>query len=320
MKKSGSQLAANLFIISMELSIENALGIIIYHLARLFLHKGDGTWQLDMYNDFEVPANKFISLVGLKSGDSAMQKSHTFLLESVFSDMSINLKKFDTLTRAVHDVDTSEYSDIWFAGRSIFYQGSYNIRLTALEGLANRMSLKNVPLGAAAVTDYHASIKARFAQQQDTMGKINVVAKEVEETRQILIKKLYKNCGGLIFHFGDDNDCQSKVSGYFPLNLLGDRSSKGHNQLIVPKGDFRKVCIHIFKAGEKVEIIALGADVWISTADDADHPIASGYKAVNGTRVSIDPLLLGDLSKKYIMATNVNLTDSCDLIFNIVKG
>jgi hypothetical protein len=234
--------------------------------------------------------------------------------------MSPNLDNFDSLTRDIHPVNSEDYRIIWGANRNRFYTGNYQGRLAELKALADVMTAKSVPLGATAVMDYHASIIAHHNEQQKTMTKVGNDAKEVEKYRQILIQKLYKNCGGLIFHFGDDEDCQTKVNGYFPLNLLGDRSIKGHYQLIVPKAEFRKIGMHTFKAGEKVEITATGADVWLSMADNSNHSIASGYKAVNGATVNIDPLLLGDLTKKYIIATNVNLTTSCDLILNINKA
>ena len=315
----GWQGAYNWFIYPMEGSLENSVNIVVYHLFRLDKHKIDGPWQLAMYNDFSVPANQLISKFGLLSGDKEAQLKLTEFFESEFKEMSSKLDGFDDLVRAVHPVNSEKYELIWGSTRERFYIGSYELRLANLEGLATEMTTQLVPDGAAAVLAYRADIIAKHKTQQDRIDAVGLDQQAMNQLRQVLIKKLNKNRGGLIFNFGDYDDCQRRVNSYFPLNLLGDRSVKGHYQLIVPKSDFRKICIHTWKPGEKVHIEAVGGDVWISTAENADGPITSGYHIAAGTSITIDPLLLGDLTKKYVIATNVSLTDSCDLIFNIIR-
>ncbi len=316
---TGWQGAYNSFNIPMEKNHENSANITSYHLYRLDKHKIDGPWQLAMYNDFSVPANQYIAKFGLLEGDKEAQTKLTEYFETEFKEMSTKLDGFDDLVRLIHPVNSEKYDLIWGRTRERFYQGSYEIRLANLEGLATEMTTQLVPDGAAAVLAYKADIIAKHKTQQDRMDAVNIDLQAMNQLRKILIKKLHKNKGGLIFNFGDYDDCQRRVNSYFPLNLLGDRSLKGHYQLIVPKSNFRKICIHTWKLGEKVHIEAVGADLWISTAENADGPITSGYHIAAGTSITIDPLLLGDLTKKYVIATNVSLTDSCDLIFNIIK-
>jgi hypothetical protein len=229
------------------------------------------------------------------------------------------LNQFDDLVRAVHHVNSEKYNMIWGRTRSRFYHGSYNARLGALDGLANAMTEQGVPLGATAVIAYHDNIVARHNEQQKRMSAKDGNRIDINTLRKILIKKLNKNRNGLMYFFGDDDLCEQIVKNYFPINLLGDRSIKGHHQLIVPKRSFRKIGIHTFKEGEKIKIEVSGSDVWICTADDAKRGKKSGYKAVNGTHVIIEPSELGDLNKKFLIATNDSLTASCNLIFNIIK-
>ena len=315
----GWQGAYNWFIYPMEGSLENSVNIVVYHLFRLDKHKTDGPWQLAMFNDFSVPANQYISKFGLLEGDKEAQTKLTDFFESEFKEMSIKLDGFDDLVRLVHPVNSEKYDLIWGDTRDRFYKGSYELRLANLEGLATEMTTQLVPDGATAVLDYRTLIITKHKTQQERIDAVGLDRQAMNQLRQILIKKLNKNRGGLIFNFGDYDDCQRRVNSYFPLNILGDRSMKGHYQLIIPKSDFRKICIHGWKPGEKIYLEVVGADLWISTADNANGPITSGYHAVAGTAVMIDPLLIGDLTKKYVIATNVSLTDSCDLIFNIIK-
>jgi hypothetical protein len=320
MSKKGWMGSSNPFIISMERGIQNAVNIVVYHLTRLFLHKGEGAWQLSMYEDFRPEAEQFIAAAGARTGDLSTQVEFTDIYESEFKDMSTKLDSFDDLVRKIHNKNSIPYRAIWGATRNRFYDGTYEQRVGALTALKTEMAAQGVDDGATAVEAYLTEIDDRHKAQQERMVKVGSDGSVINELRPILINKLNKDRGGLISQFAMLVDYQDKVNHYFPLNLLGDRSVWGHYQLIIPKGDFRRICIHTFKDGEKIEITAMDADAWISTADNADHPITSGYKIAAGTTVIIDPALLGDLSKKFIIATNVNLETSCDLIFNILKG
>ena len=320
MSHKGWSGAANVMIASMEKSLENAVNIVVFHLYWLELHKDDGEMQMAMYMDFLPKATNFINAVSAQTGDKEAQTVLTEALESVFMDMSPNLDNFDSLTRDVHHVNTEEYNIIWGRNRNRFYEGSYEQRLGALLALSTEMTSQTVPLGSAAVLAYRTLIMNKQANQKARMSKVGEDNTSVEELRQILIKKLNKNRGGLIYLFGDDDDCQKHVNQYFPLSLMGDRSVWGHYQLMIPKGDFRKICMHLFKTGEKIEITPMGSDIWICSADNTNNPMASGYKAIDGQTVTINPTLIGDLNKKIIMATNMNLTSQCNLIFNIIKA
>jgi len=181
------------------------------------------------------------------------------------------------------------------------------------------MTNQNVPLGATAVSDYRTKIIDRDNKQHSRMDSVGQDSVKAGDFNQILTKKLYKNMGTLISQFGDNDNCEEMVKKYFPLNLLGSRAEKGHYQLMVPKATFRRICIHQWKEGEMAEMSVTGADLWISTADNANNPVTSGFLLKNGQIIIINPDQFGDLNKKFMIATNISLTDSADLIFNIVQ-
>jgi len=317
--KSGWRGASNIFEAPMNKSIQNAMSIVTFHQTILNIHKSEGAWQQVMFDDFDPLANDFLHAKGTHMGNYESQKAQTKFFVSAFKEMKSKLDHFDTLTRQIHAVNSDEYKMIWGKTRYRFYHGSYQIRLIHLLGLAQLMTAQEVPLGADAVMEYHDSIAERQQEQQNYMSKSDSGGIDINALRNILIKKLNKNRNGLMYFLGDENNCESLVKTYFPLNLLGNHSMKGHHQLIVPKRDFRRVAIHIFKEGEKIKIVVYGSDVWIYTADSAKRFTKSGYRAINGETVIIDPSELGDLSKKFIMATNDSNTASCNLIFNILK-
>jgi len=316
--KKGFMGTKNSFIRSMMKSIPIAVAIVVYHLSRLFAHKGDGAIHLAMYNDFAPTANSFISKAGEKGGDIVTQKTLTGFFEDEFKDMAIKLNEFEDLTRSIHGKNTKKYKLIWGDNRKRFYSGSYDDRLGYLKALADAMALQGVPLGEAAVLDYIQEIKDSHAEQQTGMDKVGTDRLSVNALRKILIKKLNKNLGGLNYTYGDDDDCEEKVEIFFPLNLLGDRSLRGHYQMLVSIAGFNKVCSHQSVEGDKAEILVKGGDAWIALADNADSPITSGYLAKDGEKVIVDFKEIGDITKKVVVVTNPSFTNSIDLIFNII--
>ena len=320
MKKKGWQGVSNPFIKPMKKSLPIAVSIVSYHLSRLLFHKDDSALQLAMYDEFKIHAEAFIDNFGGRLGDKITQVQLTKIFKSVFKDMATKLDDFDSLSRAVHRVNSKEYLLIWGRNRYRFYKGSYEDRKGALVALAKAMTAQGVPDGATAVMEYHAEIIDNHSKQQVRMAKVGTDTISVYELRKILIKKLNKNRGTLIHIFGDSDYCEDIVKRYFPINLMGNKNDPGHHQLIIPKADFRKICIHLFKSTEKIEILAEDADIWICLADNANHPITSGFLAKKGIKYVIYPNQLGDLTKKYVIATNASLTESSDLIFNIRKG
>ncbi len=319
MRKYGFQGSKNPFIGPMEQSLTNALNIVVYHRQRCSAHSGDGTWQMAMFNDFKTPADNFIAKISAKTGDLAAQVVLTDMFESVFKDMAIKLDAADDLVIPVHGTNTPEHRIIWGPNRNRFYDGSYEERKAALTSLAAEMNTQGCTDAATYITDYITAITDARNAQANRIIKVGDDGTSIETLLNTLIKKLNKNLGVLKSNFGDDDDCEEKVNKFYPLNLLGDRT-KGHYQLLVPKGEFRKVAIHTFKTGETIEIINQGdADVWLSMADNADNPVSAGYVALANSSQTKEPSVLGDLTKKYIIATNNNLTTSTDIIFNIKK-
>ncbi len=317
--KTGYQGSSNPCIKPMEQSIENAVNIVVYQLNRLIERQGDGAGFLAMLNDFQPEANNFLNLTGAQTGDKEAQVILTADFESEFSEMAPQLDGFDSLLRIVHAVGTTPYNLVMGRTRDRFYHGSYEMRIAALLGMSNEMTAQTVPDGATAVIAYRDGIILKHATQSAKIGQVGNDGSSVNTLRNSLIKKLNKNRGWLLFNYAMADDCEEQVNKFYPTNIMGDRSIKGHYQLIVPKVDFRKVCIHIFKADEMIDIEVGDADVWLSTADNANNAVPSGYKAVAHSILRINPSVLGDLTKKYIIATNVNMTTSTDLIFNIVK-
>ena len=310
----------NVFTSGMERSLQNAVNIIAYVLARLFLHKGDGAMQLSMYTEMKTPGESFIQKASDKIGDKEIQAIDTEEYESEFKDMSTKLNEFETLVIQVFAINSSEYNKILGRTRNRFYRGSYLDRVGALKAMAKEMNNQGATDAADAVLAYITEIEAKHKEQISLMDRVSADRAAIENLRNTLIKKLYKVYGGLMYIYGDEDNSQQLVDSFFPINLLGERTQFGLYQLIVPSADFRRICIHLFQENEMVEVLAVGSDCWISTADNVISPIASGFMAKDGVSGIIDPKLFGDLSKKIIMATNVNLTSSCDLIFNIIKA
>ncbi len=304
----------------MEESMENAVNISVYELEKYLAWKDNADpGFMAMYTDVKADIESLIEMNGQQEEKSTISGAQTDDLEALFTDMKPNLDEFDGLTRAIHAKGSLDYNSIWGANRYRFYKEGYQQRIAALTGLASNMTTFGVPLGAAAVTAYKEQLRLRRLAQHTAIGAGVDNSIAMKALVKILVKKFNKCRGWLNFHYAMADDCEAQVDSFFPLNLLRDHSNNGHYQLIVPSGDIRKVCIHLFKAGEMVELIIGDKDVWICTADDSHHPCTTGYLAIAGSHEIVDPTVFGDLTKKFVMGTNNNLTGSTDVIFNIIK-
>jgi len=303
---------------SMKYSMDNAEGIVDYYKNKVTQHQLDDPGILNLKNLVTPKAVQFIDLCGKYSGDVSGKLAQTSAKDVLIGDMRERMTAAKNIVIPVHGLGTLEYEIIYAGGLDDLYNGTYNQVIARLLGIANKMTLQSVPAAALYVNNYRTEIMNRHTSQQNDIQMIT--------DDSILMKSLVVdlgriiNCGRgwLIFHFGGIENYETTVDSYFPLNLLRTHST-GHYQRIIPAAEFRRMCIHIFKPGERAELIVGDKDVWVSTAEDANHPQATGYHALAGSNVTIDPLLMGDPLKKYVIATNVDLTDSTDLIFNIIK-
>jgi len=305
---------------SMEKSVDNSTGITRYFLIRADANKGVSPAMLAMYNEFKVPAEAYLDKVGDRTGDESAQVQLTGIVKVKIKEMAPNLKKFNRLVLDIYEEDSDEYKLIWGKNRNRFYNGSFESRIEALTGLAAEMTTQAVPLGATAVLNAKTELLAKYGTQQTRMNKVDADTAAIISQREYLIKLLFKCYGVLIQTYGLNDNAEELIQQFFPLNLMGNRIVFGHHQLLVPMGSFRRVCIRTFKKGDTIEVLVIGGDVWLALTDNSDNPVTSGYLAKDGMKAIITPEDMGDIADKFVMATNVNLTKTVDLIFNIIKA
>jgi len=305
---------------SMEQSVDNSTGITRYVLIRFDAHKGDSPAMLAMYNELKPPAETYLDLVGDRTGDESAQVQLTGIVKLKIKEMAPSLKKFNRLVLDIYEEDSDEYKLIWGANRNRFYRGSFESRIQALTGMAAEMTTQAVPLGTAAVSTFKTELLAKYGTQQTRMNKVDGDTAEIITQRDFLSKLIFKCLGVLIQAYGLLDNSEELIKQFFPLNLMGNRIVFGHHQLLVPMGSFRRVCIRTFKHGDTIEVLVIGGDVWLALTNNSNNPAATGYLAKDGNKVIITPEDMGDIADKFVMATNVNLTKTVDLIFNIIKA
>jgi hypothetical protein len=304
---------------SMGQSFDNAEGIVDWYINKLTQHQGDDLGILALLTAISTKGTQFLDIIGKYSGDIDAKLAQTGDKNILIHDMKDNYHASQNIVIPVHGIDSLEFKAIYGGGTDDLYNGTYNQIVAKLAGIATNMTNNGVPAGATFINAYRTTIINRHNAQQQA---IQLIADDIILARQLVAQLSTLINGGrgwLTFYYtGIASDYEPLVNVFFALNLLKNHAT-GHYQRIIPAASFRRMCIHIFKPGEMVELIIGAENCWISTALDADHPVQNGYNAIAGSHVTVNPSVFGDPTKKFIIATNESLTANTDVIFNIIK-
>jgi hypothetical protein len=303
---------------SMNASMENAEGIVDYYLNKVTAHQGDNAGILALKNAVATKAGQFLDIRAKYSGDIGAKLAQTEDQNSIRGDMKDTLWEAFNLVIPINGKGTLGFNTIYANGTDELYNGKHLNMVAGLGGLSNLMNANGCAAAGTVISNYRTTIINRHTAQQTAIQLINDDVISEKQLVTDLSAIINQGRGYLIFNYGGTVGYEASVNMYFPLNLLQSHPT-GHYQRIIPAGSFRRMCIHIFKPGEMAELIVGDKDVWVSTAADADHPQPTGYYAIAGSHVTVNPSVFGDPAKKFIIATNLDLTDSTDLIFNIIK-
>jgi len=109
------------------------------------------------------------------------------------------------------------------------------------------------------------------------------------------------------------------VLAYFPMELIYKASKAITHDVFVPAKAKKKICIHLFKAGETFTLTNnLLVPILVGMALSATSTVLVWYSIAPGATVTDqNPTLLGDIAFKYIMTMNASLTTAGDITFTI---
>ena len=113
-------------------------------------------------------------------------------------------------------------------------------------------------------------------------------------------------------------DTPAAALAFLPMDLIYKAANQKIYTLLVPSASLRKICIHLFKEGEMVQMTNnRSVDLKIGLALNAKATVLIWYTLRAGQTVTINPRLLGDVAMKYVMTENEDIDITGDITFII---
>ncbi|MEI8203094.1 MAG: hypothetical protein WCH34_08795 [Bacteroidota bacterium] len=312
----GTHMGKNPLKLAMESSIPNAAEISEVVATNVFNKKGTDT-RINDLNTYYAPKNAAFQVeVAKQIADKLFQQSATKQIVTTVKGTKLELKSWKKQIVAVYDEGTEEYDRLLIGGLSSFYQGSRKARLMRINALitaigddASLATLKaQIQLFADAFT-------AKKGNQAEDKQAVKDDTSDINTLRNTCIKGLWYVYCGLIMVFIDN---PSKALAFFPMELIYKATREKKYTMLVPAHIIKKICIHLFKAGEMVTMTNNGSvELKVGLALKANSNVLVWYTLAAGQTVKVNPISLGNVAYKYVMVKNEDLETRGDITFII---
>ncbi len=159
---------------------------------------------------------------------SGTRKGKTRLLDELLKELiAQRAPRWDATVQVVYLSDTPQYTQIFSDGRSAFSSGRKDMRIAAVQTLAQRLAaFPEFATLKSSVETFHASLSSARDTQQGTEGEIKSASDAAEAARVELAIGLFANVGALMVKHARE---PWRLEEYFERSLLrvdrGGRSS-----------------------------------------------------------------------------------------------
>ncbi len=215
--------AVNTFLNATKTNFKKMLGLVSYHLTALNAEKDDPE-ILALFNasktELETYKTKYAAWNGAK-GDLA---GETQLFNDCLDLMSDKLDGWDLNIQQVYREKTGEYKSIFNKGKTGFYTGTQDERISELDTL--ELQLKKHPsldTVRASVKTYKDELKGYKENKEQYFEKLDKASVELEKSRIVVGIRMYRNLGMLMYKFGETPE---EIVRFFNLELLRRHLSK----------------------------------------------------------------------------------------------
>ncbi len=218
----------------------------------------------------------------------------------------------------VYDKGSEEADRLLIGGAKGFYTGSRAARLIRVNALITAIGADTaLATVKAEIQLYSTALTTTKATQ--TAGKATVLADttDINNLRDVCTKGLWYVYAGLLMVFIDN---PSKALAYFPMILIYKAANQKYYRILVPAASIRKICIHLFKAGETVTMTNNGTvDLKVGLALNTKTDVLVWFTLLAGETKTVTPDELGNVALKYVMVKNEDLLVTGDITF-IING
>ncbi len=310
--KKGSNLEKNPFQWIMELGIVIALTISKYVMDALNGYTGTDPKVIALKAYYTPKHEALVADAAKKETNVNTRIEDTKTIKKTIKDFGIELNDWVSQIIAVHKIGSEKYDLLMMGGRTSFTTGSREAKALRMETLAQTIGT-DLALAAlkAQVIAYHADFNAQTGKQtvdKTTVG-INIV--EVSNAQKDCAKGLWYVYCQLIMVYIDN---PLLALAFFPMTLIYKAEHEKRYGLLVPAHTFRKICIHLFKVGETVTLSNKGlVALQIALSSSSKTLPVTWYILPAGTTITINFALLGNISNKFMLVKNVDLTENGSL-------
>ncbi|MEI6815633.1 MAG: hypothetical protein WCL14_03405 [Bacteroidota bacterium] len=251
-----------------------------------------------------------------------LSDQHEWVIAKEEMDGKLDHFKSITIT-AGFEIGSPVYNELWLAGTTQFYIGTYSSQMNCVEATSVQMATHTeLTAEAAEVHEYYMELKGRRTDVTDSIGEFTGDGTSVKSIVNIGVGKMFKCYGLAVTLLAEDPDCTQKLNDLFPVHLLRNIASDGIYPMIITHGTFKRICILMDKAN-KTFIIDLRdclSDVTIAYSYDADHAGTGGHTYAHGSRYEVPSTEIGNITNgdtKFIMGTCLSISDSAHFNFEI---
>ena len=316
--------AKNFFIAPMNRSVENAHNIITYVRNATYELRTSDPLMNDNYNDIQPWYLTMEDFVAERTEDKQGQFAFTDDVKLRFKDMKPKLEHFQDVFRGIFGKKTTEYRSIWGRNLERFYHGPYVVRANAVKALSTgTRTLGGAPLIALAdeMIAYFDDLSGLRTSQQGKIALVKTDSTNIKSTVDSAATELFQIYGRTILMYAKKRNFETLIASIFPTSLFDNHPNAGHYPMIISAGTLHRICILNDKEGKQfmINMIDSLSDVLLTYSDDSEHAGTGGYIARMGLPVvMIDPPIIGDVTKKFIIGTCLSPIHSAHFTFDIV--
>lgn len=312
----GSNLGNNPFKTAIHSSIPNAAEIMQYIMDELNNPAITDLRILALRAYFSPKNAPVQALAALQKADLGAKIAATEQVVITVAGTKAALKTWVRGIDAVYPEGSPNYNRLLEGGLTSFYEGSRAKRLIRVKALITAIGTDaSLATVKGLVQTFANAFSGTTATQTLGKGAVKTDTKNINILLDAGAEAVwYVYCGLMMVYIATPE----LALAYLPMELIYKAANEKTYKSLIPAHIIKKICIHTFKTGETVTMTnnrIVPINVGLAFAAKAD--VLSWYPVLAGTPVTVDPIKLGNLSFKYVMAQNTDLLVSGDITFTI---
>ena len=305
------------FDIAVHSSISNGSSISQYTYNAIAAYTGTDVRLIALKPYFDPINHALQNYVTTKTLNLNARISDNKEIKKYFIDFKKELNDWTRQITNVHAKGSTDYDRMMLGGATSFYVGTPSEKLVRINTLIAEMG------SVVAFADLKLQVQGFGTGLSNLInlqgGHTSIVVGDSSTIHTLLnnvSKGMWYVYGTMITVYNHD---PSKILMFFPMRMIYKAANEKRYTLRVPKHSMRKICSHTIKIGETFSMANNEVvDLKVGYTHDPKVEPTTWYTLLAGHNVNdLNPALIGDITKKFIMVKNEDLETSGDITFVI---